>query len=161
MSWKAAESNASPPHNDVAIRRLLETEAALDTEGEGCWGRFRRRVENHKVELITLLKELKSQGKMVLGYGASTKGNVILQYCGLTPDDIPAIAEVNESKFGARTPGSAIPIISEAEAKAMKPDYFLVLPWHFRDNIIIREREFLASGGKLIFPLSTIEIVAR
>jgi len=95
----------------------------------------------------------------VLGYGASTKGNVLLQFCGLTDKDIPAIAEVNEDKFGCVTPGTLIPIVSEQEAAAMKPDYFLVLPWHFKDSIIRREQAFLASGGKLIFPLPEIEIV--
>ena len=67
-----------------------------------------------------------------MGYGASTKGNVLIQYCGIDANLVPYIAEVNPDKFGARTPGSNIPIISEADARAMKPDYFLVFPWHFR-----------------------------
>jgi hypothetical protein len=69
------------------------------------------------------------------------------------------VAEVNEDKFGAFTPGTLIPIVSEAEAKDMKPDYFFVLPWHFRDTIIEREKAYLAQGGKLIFPLPEIEII--
>ena len=95
----------------------------------------------------------------MLGYGASTKGNVVLQFCNLTAAEIPAIAEVNEEKFGRFTPGTLIPIISEKEAKKMKPDYFLVLPWHFKDSILRREREYLDSGGKFIFPFPEIEIV--
>ena len=91
---------------------------------------------------------LKAQERSVLGYGASTKGNVLLQHCGITPDLLPAIAEVNKDKFGCFTPGTNIPIISEQEAHAMKPDYLLVLPWHFRDNIIQRESAFLQRGGK-------------
>ncbi len=74
--------------------------------------------------------------KRIIGYGASTKGNVILQFCNLTPKDIPFIAEVNKDKFGRYTPGTYIPIISENEARKMKPDYFLVLPWHFKENIL-------------------------
>ena len=85
--------------------------------------------------------------------------NVLLQFCGLTADDIPAIAEVNPDKYGCFTPGSHIPIISEEEAKKLKPDYFLVLPWHFKENILHREREYLANGGKMIFPMPEIEIV--
>jgi hypothetical protein len=77
----------------------------------------------------------------------------------LTADDIPAIAEVNPEKFGCFTPGSNIPIVSEQDAKAMKPDYFLVLPWHFKDGIVKREKEFLAAGGKMIFPFPEIEII--
>jgi hypothetical protein len=70
-----------------------------------------------------------------------------------------AIAEVNEDKFGAFTPGSHIPIISETEARKMKPDYFLVLPWHFKEGILQRESEFRAEGGRMIFPFPEIEIV--
>ena len=72
---------------------------------------------------------------------------------------MPFIAEVNSDKFGAFTPGTHIPIIPEVEARAMQPAYFLVLPWHFKDVIIQRERDYLASGGKMIFPLPDIEIV--
>jgi hypothetical protein len=72
---------------------------------------------------------------------------------------LSAIAEVNPDKFGSFTPGTFIPIISEAEAHALQPDYLLVLPWHFRENILRREAGFLARGGKMIFPLPQIEIV--
>jgi hypothetical protein len=108
---------------------------------------------------MRLLKGLAANGKTVLGYGASTKGNVTLQFCGVTAAEIPAIAEVNPEKFGRVTPGARIPIISEAEARAMKPDYFLVLPWHFKEGILQREQEYIANGGKFIFPFPEIEII--
>jgi SAM-dependent methyltransferase len=146
--------------NDGAVAALLDEESRVCIASRRCYDPFRRSVEKHRENLPGLLKELKSQGKTVLGYGASTKGNVILQYCGVDAGLLPAIAEVNESKFGAVTPGTLIPIVSEAEARAMKPDYYLVLPWHFKDNIVEREREFLAGGGGLIFPLPEIEIVS-
>lgn len=82
-----------------------------------------------------------------------------MQFWGVDENDITAIAEVNSDKFGKYTPGTNIPIISEEEAKKMKPDYFLVLPWHFKDGISRREKEYLASGGKMIFPFPEIEIV--
>jgi hypothetical protein len=107
---------------------------------------------------MDLISDLKSQGKKIFGYGASTKGNVLLQYCEITEADIHCIAEVNPDKFGSFTPNTLIPIISEKDAKAQNPDYLLVLPWHFRDGIIVRENEFLSKGGKLIFPLPKIEI---
>jgi hypothetical protein len=94
-----------------------------------------------------------------MGYGASTKGNVLLQFCGFTPSDIEAIGEVNEDKFGHVTPGTGIPIVSEAEVRKRRPDYLIVFPWHFRDGIIEREDEYLRRGGRLIFPLPEIEIV--
>ena len=139
----------------------------------GCWSRktawgftprgpsaqFEERVFDHRADLQRLIRALNADGKRIVGYGASTKGNVLLQFCGFSEKDIPAIAEVNPEKFGRFTPGTGIPIVSEAEATAMKPDYFLVLPWHFKSNIIAREQEFLASGGRMIFPLPEIEIV--
>ena len=120
---------------------------------------FEERVYRHREDLTRLVRSLNADGKRILGYGASTKGNVTLQFCGLTAKDIPAIAEVNVEKFGRVTPGTHIPIVSEAEAKAMRPDYFLVLPWHFKDGILRREKEYLASGGRFIFPFPEIEII--
>ena len=78
----------------------------------------------------------------------------------ITPELLPAIAEVNEEKFGAFA-ANGIPIIPEAEARARRPDYMLVLPWHFRGNICDRESSYLRGGGKLIFPLPRIEVVSR
>lgn len=121
--------------------------------------KFFKECQKHKILLKQLLMILKKQKKKVLGYGASTKGNVILQYCQINSNLLPYIAEVNKFKFKKYTPGSNIQIISEKEAKQKKPDYFLVLPWHFKDYIVKRERKFLKSGGKLIFPLPEIEII--
>lgn len=118
------------------------------------------RIFRHRDDLCRELQNINSRGQRVFGYGASTKGNVILQWCALTPKDIPFIAEVNKDKFGAFTPGTYIPIISEEKARAMAPEYFLVLPWHFKENIIAREQAYLRSGGKLFFPLPKTEIFA-
>ncbi len=120
---------------------------------------FANESNKRREELVGFLQKLKNEGKTIFGYGASTKGNVVLQFCNLSPALLSYIAEVNSYKFGRTTPGTNIPIISEAEAKKMRPDYFLVLPWHFKDNIIERESEYLQSGGHLIFPLPKIEVV--
>lgn len=154
----ASKSNSNV---EVATEKL---KAAIDKENELGYNKleiyksFSNNVINHKKELLELLENLRSQGKKIFGYGASTKGNVLLQYCGLTTNEIPCIAEVNQDKFGSFTPSTLIPIISEKEAREQNPDYFLVLPWHFRDGIIEREKEFLSKGGKLIFPLPKIEV---
>ena len=95
----------------------------------------------------------------VYGYGASTKGNVLLQYCNIKSKDIKYIGEVNKFKFNKYTPGTKIKIISEKDIKKKKPDYLLVLPWHFKDHIIKKEQKYLNSGGKLLFPLPDIEII--
>jgi cyclopropane fatty-acyl-phospholipid synthase-like methyltransferase len=94
-------------------------------------------------------------------YGASTKGNVLLQWCGIDHSIIDCAADRNEEKHGARTLGTDIPIVSEAESRAMNPDYYLVLPWHFREEFLEREREALERGVKMIFPLPTIEVVSK
>ncbi len=120
---------------------------------------FAARVFQHRESLLDLLESLVADGKKIIGYGASTKGNVLLQFCGLTTKHLSCIADVNPDKFGAYTPGSNIPIVSEEEARRMKPDYFLVLPWHFKHGILEREKEFMAGGGKLIFPMPEIEII--
>lgn len=141
------------------IEKILQEEREKRFEKILIYEDFRNRINQHKMQLRRFLSDVSKKGEKIFGYGASTKGNVILQFCGLTEKDIPYIAEVNEFKFGRYTPGSKIPIIPELEARAMKPDYFLVLPWHFRKNIIEREREYLKSGGHLFFPLPKPEVV--
>ncbi|MFC0239692.1 class I SAM-dependent methyltransferase [Rhodopseudomonas telluris] len=145
--------------NDAVIEWLLGQEERMGLGTVRPFRDFEERVYRHRSDLTRLLRSLVADGKKIIGYGASTKGNVVLQFCGITSKDVVAIAEVNPDKFGAYTPGSHIPIISEAEAKAMKPDYFLVLPWHFKEGIVAREQEFLNSGGKMIFPFPEIEIL--
>ena len=145
--------------NDAVIDWLLEQEDRMGLTTPRPFRDFEERVYRHRDDLVRLVDALVADGKTVLGYGASTKGNVVLQFCGFTEKQIPAIAEVNADKFGSFTPGSKIPIVSEQEARRMKPDYFLVLPWHFKDGIIQREQEHIMRGGKMIFPFPEIEIV--
>ena len=144
--------------NDQGIESMVAMESRLKLDEVNTYRLFALQIERRRGELVELLHRLKQEGKTVLGYGASTKGNVILQYCGIGPDLISAIAEVNEDKFGAFTPSTLIPIISEAEARKRKPDYFIVLPWHFREGIVQKEKPYLESGGKLIFPLPELEV---
>jgi hypothetical protein len=155
----ACKKNAHYLSNKPIIDWLLQQEMEMGLETVKPYEEFAKRTFQHKKNLTTLIKSLVNDGKKVFGYGASTKGNVLLQYCGFTEKEIPFIAEVNPEKFGSFTPGTKIPIISEKEAKEMKPDYFLVLPWHFKNNILSREEEYMSNGGKFIFPLPEIEIV--
>lgn len=155
------KGNSAIRQNDAVIDWLLEQEDRMGLNTPKPYRDFEERVFRHREDLIRLIKALRADGKTVLGYGASTKGNVVLQFCGFGPDDIPAIADVNPEKFGRVTPGTHIPIISEADAKKMNPDYYLVLPWHFKEGILRREREYLNSGGKFIFPFPEIEIIQQ
>jgi hypothetical protein len=145
--------------NAAAIDRVRAAEAAAGLDTLAPYRAFEQRVFAHRAALLALLQRLAGEGATVFGYGASTKGNVILQFCGLTAAQLPCIAEVNPGKYGCVTPGSHIPIVSEHEAHERRPDYLLVLPWHFRENLLAREKEFLARGGRMIFPLPEIDIV--
>ncbi len=155
----ACHENASISGDRSIVDWMLQQEENWGLATTKPYRQFEERVFKHRNDLQRLIQSLVGDGKRILGYGASTKGNVLLQFCKLGPELIPAIAEVNQEKFGAYTPGTHIPIISEQEAHAMRPDYFLVFPWHFKSSIVQREAKYLASGGKLIFPLPEIEIV--
>lgn len=155
-----AKKSLSIPEAVVDINALLEKEMKMGLNTSIPYHAFTQRVHQHREQLKKFFAQAKNEGKKVIGYGASTKGNVILQFCGITNNELPFIAEVNSDKFGCLTPGTNIPIISELNARDFKPDYFFVLPWHFRENIIKREQEFLLKGGTLVFPLPEIEMVS-
>lgn len=155
----ACKVSSNFKQNKPVINWLLEEEERLGLQTPRPFREFEDRVFRHRIALLDLVNSLVADGKKIMGYGASTKGNVLLQFCGLTDKQITAIADVNPDKHGAFTPGTNIPIVSEKEAKAMNPDYFLVLPWHFKANILEREQEYMSSGGKFIFPLPEIEII--
>lgn len=145
--------------NSAVINWLLQQEAKLGLDTLAPYREFEARVFRHRSDLQNLIRALNRDGKTIFGYGASTKGNVLLQFCGLTSREIPCIADVNADKHGAYTPGTGIPIVPEAEARRERPDYFLVLPWHFKAGILEREQDYLAQGGRMIFALPEIEIV--
>ena len=156
----AVKAGSSRQAVSPQLAALLAEESSRHLDATGVYDEFRGRIAAHRTQLLELLDSLRREGRTVLGYGASTKGNILLQYCGIDAERLPAVAEVNTEKFGCFTPGTGIPIISEARARSMRPDFFLVLPWHFRDHIVRREADFLKAGGKLIFPLPELEIVS-
>jgi len=144
-----------------SLESLRQEEFDLELDTDKPYRNFQERINVHKEELTSLLKKLKSERKRIHIYGASTKGNTILQWCGIDNRIIDVAAERNPEKYGAHTLGTDIPIVSEAESRAMKPDYYLVLPWHFKEEFIEREQETLKSGISFIFPLPTIEIIRK
>ena len=140
------------------IEKLIKKELNLGLETDRPYKNFQKTIIKHRKELRNLIIKLKKQGKKIHIYGASTKGNTILQWCKINHKLIDFAAEKNHEKHGLKTLGTNIPIISEEESRAMKPDYYLVLPWHFRKEFIKREKNFLKRGGGFIFPLPKIEI---
>lgn len=158
-------SFGSAPLRDVCnvrIAGILEYERTVcNIRDPGVWQDFGRRLEHLKEQVVSFVKQAKSQGKTVYGYGASTKGNTLLQYFDLTADDITAIAERSPYKFGLSTVGTNIPIVSEDEMRQANPDYLLVLPWHFIDEFERREQDYLGKGGALVVPCPEFKIITK
>lgn len=144
-----------------SVRRLRVEEFDLKLDTDEPYRSFQHRIEEHRKEFLELLCQLKFAKQKFHLYGASTKGNTILQWCGIDSRHVECAADRNPEKHGAFTLGTGIPIISEEASRAMKPNVYVVLPWHFRDEIIKREDEFLKGGGRLFFPLPKPHYVMR
>jgi SAM-dependent methyltransferase len=139
--------------------RIREFEMELDTDKP--YNEFQSRIERLKDKLNGVLFNARAQGDHIHIYGASTKGNVLLQWYGINRVVVDCAADRNLQKVGSRTLGTDIPIVSEEESRKAKPDYYLVLPWHFKAEFLERERETIFAGTKMIFPLPDVEIVTR
>ncbi len=155
----ACHKNSIYESNQEKIDQIFSNEKKLKLDSEQPYKEFKDKIFNLRNELCNFLSVEKSKGKSIYLYGASTKGNVLLNFYNLDNTIITAAADRNPEKWGRKTPGTNIPIISEEEARKAKPSYFLVLPWHFKNEFIEREAKFLASGGKFIFPLPEIVII--
>jgi hypothetical protein len=156
------ETFGSAPYRDVASYRTesvlaRETELHLDTPE--VYLSFSKRIEELKERTVNFITSARAKGKSVWAYGASTKGNTLLQYFGLNHTMIDGIAERTPEKFGLRTVGTDIPIYSESEMREARPDYALVLPWHFINEFQTREADYLRSGGKFVVPCPKFEII--
>ncbi len=145
--------------SEINTVRQKEFDLELDTDKP--YAAFQERILTLRDDLYNLLVRLKAEGKTVHIYGASTKGNTILQWCKIDHTLVAYAAERNPDKYGAFTLGTNIPIISEAESRAMNPDYYLVLPWHFKAEFVEREKEMIEKGTGLIFPLPVIDILKK
>jgi len=143
------------------VRNMRMVEEKMRLSDAQVYRNFAKRVGNIREQVTSFIKGQVKDGKKVYVYGASTKGNTLLQYFGLDNKVVTAAAERNPDKWGRRTVGTNIPIVSEAEARAAEPDFFLVLPWHFMAEFKAREQEFLARGGKFIVPLPEFRIIGR
>ena len=143
------------------INETRQKEFDLELDTDKPYMAFQERITKLKDELHELLLGLKKEGKRIHIYGASTKGNTILQWCNIDHAIVDYAAERNPDKFGATTLGTGIPIISEAESRSLNPDYYLVLPWHFRDEFLQREQSSLEKGTGFIFPLPKIEVYRK
>lgn len=158
------QSFGSAPLRDVCAARieslLIYERYVVNIRKPYTWQDFTYKLNQLKNDLIKIIHQIKSEGKTIYGYGASTKGNTLLQYFGLTSNEITAIAERSPYKFGLKTIGTHIPIISEEEMRAAKPDYLLILPWHFINEFVAREQVIMSKGTKMIVPCPKVEIIS-
>lgn len=153
---------ATAPYRDVAelrVESLLQYERTLNLNYPATYISWFEKIQELKRTTVDFIKSEKSKGKTIWGYGASTKGNTLLQWYGLDNTLLDAIAERNPEKYGKRTVGTNIPIKSEAEMRQANPDYLLILPWHFIAEFRDREKQYLNSGGKFIVPCPKFEII--
>lgn len=145
--------------NSRKINKILQFEKKLKLTKESTFKKFFKIIKKSKVELNNFLKKAKKLRKKIHGYGASTKGNVLLQYYNINNKTVELIAERNKNKYNLYTPGSKIKIVSESLSRSYNPDYYLVLPWHFKKEILEREKEIRNKGTKFIFPLPKLTII--
>ena len=141
------------------VEQQRKYEKDLRFDDRRVYDEFSESVQVQRKQLCSFIKQEVIKGKLVHVYGASTKGNTLLQYYGLGTDEIKAAAERNPAKWGKKMVGTLIPIISEEESRAQKPDYYLVLPWHFIKEFKQREAPYIRSGGALIVPLPQFEVI--
>ncbi len=154
-SFRLYIRHASFVNETQAVRDMRTFEKSMRLTDLQTYIDFAARIQKNKVEMIAFLETQKKLGKKVIGYGASTKGNTILAYYGIGPDLISYVADRNPIKWGRQTV-TRIPIISEDDARKMNPDYFLALPYHFMDEFLQREQEFIKKGGKFVSPIPNL-----
>ena len=143
--------------DNVKKLRIMERKMKLDNQWT--YLLFAMKVKGVKQKLYTFIKERVDEGKKIYLYGASTRAGTILQYCGLDKTLITAAVERNPEKWGKNIASVGIPIISEEQARKEKPNFMLIGPWFFKDEIVRREKEYLDAGGHLIFPLPKMEVL--
>jgi NDP-4-keto-2,6-dideoxyhexose 3-C-methyltransferase len=148
--------NGSGHQASSMVESILESERKQRLDQLSPYVEFAERVSQSRERLLQFIDEANGSGKSVCALGASTKGNVLLQYCGITQSRIPKIGDVNPDKYGSFTPGTLIPIVSENEVLEMRPDYLMVLPWHFRQFF---ENNPKFADRKLVFPLPVLALV--
>ncbi len=144
--------------NSKKIAKIIYTEKKYGLDKKITYLKFYKRIVNIKKELVTLLNKIRNNNKVIHGYGASTKGNILLQFFGISKNFLECIADRNDMKNNLYTPGTKIKIVTEKISRKQKPNYYLVLPWHFKKEILSRELPIRKKGTKFIFPLPKLRI---
>ena len=159
MRYFICHKNSQYKNNNQNINRVLKEELNLELDNPKTFNNFFKLINSQKKKLLKLINKIIKKKQVIHGYGASTKGNVLLQYFGISNNKIKYIADRNTQKVNLFTPGTKIKIVSEAYSRNCKPNYYLVLPWHFKDEIILREKKIIDKGTRFIFPLPKLKII--
>ena len=156
FSVTAAKINSHYKPKTKYLDKIRNDELVLGLDSLDVFNNFKLNVDKNCKLLMKFLNEAKVKNESVYGLGASTKGNVLLQYCGIDSTLLKAIGDINEDKYSSYTPGTLIPLMSEEEVLKRNPDYLLILPWHFKDFFL----SLLSMKGRtLIFPLPQFEVI--
>jgi hypothetical protein len=158
VQYFICKKNAKFNTNINSLKSIIKEESRLKLENINTYKKFFRSIIAIKIKLLNYLDNLIENDKTIHGYGASTKGNVLLQFFGINQKYIKFIADRNPNKYNLFTPGTKIKIISERNSRSMNPNYYLVLPWHFKNEILHREKKTIKKGTKFIFPLPKMTI---
>ena len=140
------------------VIKLLKYEKKLNLD-INIFDNFSKKVNEHKIQIRNLLNSLKKEGNRIVGYGASGRGNTILNYCGITTGILDYIVDASPERYGRYTPGTHIPIVPPEMFRKDNPDYVLLLAWNYKDTIMQKEKRFYKAGGKFIIPLPVIKII--
>jgi len=153
--------NASNETNNLNVSNLILEESKMDLENPETYHRYYEKMTNLSSKVRKYFDAELDKGKRIIGLGASTKGNILLQFFGITKDMMPYISEINTVKIGLKTLGSDFELVSEDFAASLEPSTYFVLPWYFKDEIVERESSFLESGGALLFPMPYVHLVTK
>ncbi len=154
-----SKKNSRFKSNNKNIINIIKEEKLLKLDNPKMYYKFFKKIKKIGNELKTFLDRQIKKNKVIHGYGASTKGNTLLQFFKIGQRQISFISDRNPDKYGLKTPGTNITIISEKKSRSLKPDFYLVLPWHFKKEILKREIKIRKSGTKFIFPLPKLTII--
>ena len=158
VQYFVCKKNANFFTNLKSLNFALLEESKLKLDKVNTYKFFFETILKIRSKLLDFINKFIKKNKIIHGYGASTKGNVLLQFFGIGKKYIKFIADRNPNKYNLFTPGTKIKIISESMSRLMKPDYYLVLPWHFKNEILFREKKIIKKGTKFVFPLPKISI---
>ena len=159
MRYYICHKDSKYKNNNKKINKILREEMKSKLDKPNTFSDFFNLINVQKKKLLKLINKIIKKKETIHGYGASTKGNVLLQYFGIYSNKISYIADRNPQKVNLYTPGTKIKIVSESFSRMCKPNYYLVLPWHFKKEIILREKRAIKDGSRFIFPLPKMKIV--